>query len=59
VAVAECAPGCVAGARLRFDGVLGCVAEEPGQCLRVCQDKLPGCRVNVRGSARVYCCCAS
>ena len=40
VAVAECAPG---------DGVPGCVAGEPGQCLWVCRDALPGCRINVLG----------
>ncbi len=59
MAVAECMLGCVAGAGLRFNGVLGCVAREPGQCLRVCQDVLPGCWVNILGSARVCCHCAS
>ena len=65
VAVAECVAGCW-GAGLRFEDVPGCVAGEPGQCLRVCwvvlpgcwvkiwgvsSDILPGCRVNVLGAA--------
>ena len=49
---------CCRGAGLRFDGVLGCVAGELDQCLRVCQHVLLQCRINVLGSAEVYCQCA-
>jgi hypothetical protein len=38
---------CCWGAGLTFDGVPGYFAGEPGQCLWVCRNNLPGCRINL------------